>query len=71
MLVYIYICKICNYYMVIYLIFKDTRENDIEKDESVHDKDISKSKGKVTHVLISCMHDKMFIIVVIMIHISI
>ena len=43
---------------VIFPIFKDTRESDIEKDECEHDEDISKSKGKVAHVLIFCMHDK-------------
>ena len=38
--------------------FKNTRESDIEKDECEHDEDISKSKGKVTHVPIFFMHDK-------------
>ena len=43
---------------VIFPIFKDTRESNIEKDECEHSEDISKSKGKVTHVLIFCIHDK-------------
>ena len=39
-------------------IFTDARETDTQKDESAQDEEISKRKGKVTHVLISCMHDK-------------